>query len=361
MANITMRCSVLLFVYVLALVSVVVFGGDVTHTKFHRIITIVLENQDDNNVLNDDYMWELAHKGVYLSNLDAITHPSQPNYIALTSGAVYGVDGKDTGIVVDARNVVDQLDEKGVSWKAYAQGYPGGCFTGDEGRYVRKHLPFITYKNIRNNATRCSKLESGDDFVRDYNAGVLPQYVLYIPNMDNNGHDTGVAYASRWLKSFLEPLLANAALMQDTLIVVTFDENEHYDLRNRIYTVLLGHGVKPGTLDTNDYTLYDLLRMVQDNYDLGTLGQNDAKASGKLLSAYQNAPVVKYMRPVSFNNKIVAIAVSIGSALIIALVVVIVVVVVRRRRRTAESRKTECDSSDSSEGLTVLVGNSEQV
>ena len=59
-------------------------------------------------------------------------------------------------------------------------------------------------------------------------------FIAFItPNMTNDAHDTNVTFAGQWLRSFLPPLLNNSYFMEDTLILVTFDENEEYTIPNR--------------------------------------------------------------------------------------------------------------------------------
>jgi hypothetical protein len=48
------------------------------------------------------------------------------------------------------------------------------------------------------------------------------------PNMTDDGHDTTVTFAANWARTFLEPLLNNSYFMNNTLIVLTFDEDETY-------------------------------------------------------------------------------------------------------------------------------------
>jgi hypothetical protein len=46
------------------------------------------------------------------------------------------------------------------------------------------------------------------------------------PNMTDDGHDTDVTFAATWARGFLTPLLNNSYFMNNTLIVLTFDEDE---------------------------------------------------------------------------------------------------------------------------------------
>src|SRR4051812_18047506 len=60
--------------------------------RFKKIITIVLENTAYEDALRQPFMAELASRGALLTNLSAVAHPSQPNYVALISGSTHGVD-----------------------------------------------------------------------------------------------------------------------------------------------------------------------------------------------------------------------------------------------------------------------------
>jgi len=46
------------------------------------------------------------------------------------------------------------------------------------------------------------------------------------PNMTDDGHDTDVTFAATWARGFLTPLLNNSYFMNNTLVVLTFDEDE---------------------------------------------------------------------------------------------------------------------------------------
>src|SRR4051812_21718212 len=65
---------------------------------FRKVVIIVLENTDYSEALNQPFLSQLVSRGALLSNYYAVTHPSQPNYIALISGSTHGV--VDDGPVV---------------------------------------------------------------------------------------------------------------------------------------------------------------------------------------------------------------------------------------------------------------------
>jgi acid phosphatase len=100
--------------------------------------------------------------------------------------------------------------------------------------------------------------------------------------MLNDGHNTSLEYAANWTKSFLTPLLANEYFMNNTLILLTYDESETYSLPNKIVSILLGGAVPSnlkGTTDDTFYTHYSILSTLENNWDLPSLGRYDVGAN----------------------------------------------------------------------------------
>ncbi|CAG8826266.1 18339_t:CDS:2, partial [Racocetra persica] len=186
--------------------------------------------------------------GLLLNNFFAVAHPSQPNYVAEIYGSTAGITD-DSNHNISGTNIVDLLEAKGVSWKAYMEDYPGNCYLGatapsGQHLYARKHNPFISMDTIRTNSTRCAKIVPGTQLDTDINNNQVPQFVYYTPNQNNDGHDTGVAFANNWFSGWLEPKLTKPAFTNNTLIFVTFDEDDNSQA-NHIYSALLGTPVHP--------------------------------------------------------------------------------------------------------------------
>ncbi len=244
---------------------------------FDRVITVIFENKNYSDVMKQTFFAELANKGANFSNFLALTHPSQANYIALTSGSTYGVTD-DSVVDVNAKNIVDLLEAKNISWKVYAEDYPGNCYVRATNRnYARKHNPFISYLNIQKNPSRCANIVNAIQFDQDAKTGNLPSYVFYVPNNKNNGHDTSVAYADRWYGQKFKPYVSDSQFMQNTILISTFDESEQSAQKNQIYTSIVGSSVVVGTF-AEALNIYSLLNMVEDNFSLGSLGKGDLTA-----------------------------------------------------------------------------------
>ena len=266
-------------VLLVAVATLAPIGQQQGRRPFDKVMIVVLENTDYQDAVRQPFLRRLARDGVLLSNYHAITHPSQPNYLALAAGTPSGVTSNDR-VTLSVRHIGDLLEAKGLSWKAYAEDYPGDCFLGKEaGDYARKHLPFLSFQNIQADRQRCrDRIVNAAELPRDIASGRVPHYALYVPNAKNDGHDTDVAYADRWLARTFGPLLQDPRFTRGLLLVVTFDESDN-DPANHVYTSLWGAGVRAGVTSDARYDHYSLLRTIEDAFGLGTLGKNDSTAT----------------------------------------------------------------------------------
>jgi hypothetical protein len=246
--------------------------------SFKKITIVVLENTNYANAIQQPFFSSLIKQGALLNNFMGVVHPSQGNYIAMTAGDEMSIKS-DKAIELDVNHIGDLLEAKGLSWKVYAEGYPGNCFTGNQGIYVRKHNPFISFKNISSNAKRCNDhIQNSTSLDTDLAAGNLPAYSFYVPDLKNDGHDTGVKFADNWLAVKFGPLLKNKKFMKDMLVVITFDESG-ISIQNHIGTVLLGDSVNAGVQSSVLYDHYSVLKTIESAWNLGSLGKKDATAT----------------------------------------------------------------------------------
>lgn len=242
-----------------------------------KVMIIVLENESRGSALSQPFFGQLARNGAYFSNFWGVARPSQPNYIAMTSGNIHGVVTNNS-VNLPVPNIVDLLEAKGKTWKAYADSYPGNCFLeARSGAYVRKHNPFVSYVNIQNNPARCARIVPATELQKDIETDNLPNYSFFVPDLNNDGHDTGVEYADQFLAKTFGPLILDSRFMKDLLLIVTFDEGGWFT--QNIDTVFYGKNVRPGVKSNARYDHYSLLRTIEDGMGLGTLKQKDMTAS----------------------------------------------------------------------------------
>ena len=261
--------------------------------KFDHVVIVVLENEDAARVESVPAMDSLARAGALLANYYGVAHPSYPNYLAMISGHTFigsdsrtrhdpdayrALDFGDAQLRINAPNIIDRLEAKGVSWNVFAEDYPQlsatppRCdFTRQSGLYARKHLPFLSFEDFHSNPALCAHVRNLKWFRQDS----LAAYTYIEPNLVHDGHNAPLDTAVAWLGHFLRPLLADSTLMRSTLVVVTFDESSNPILSqvfgsgpNRVYTVLLGGVVRPGASSDVPYSHYSLLRTIEENFDL---------------------------------------------------------------------------------------------
>ncbi|CAG8440999.1 11164_t:CDS:2 [Scutellospora calospora] len=260
---------------------------------FDRIFLVIFENTDYIKAIQQPYLQDLMNRsnGLLLSNYFAIAHPSLPNYIATVYGSTAGITDDDAHNV-SGKNIVDLLEANGITWKAYMENYPGNCFTGDFAPpdtvlYARKHNPFISMVGISTNPSYCSKIVPATQLDSDITSNKVPQFAYYVPNQNNDGHDTGVEFAMDWFEDWFESRLQKSSFTTNTLFFITFDEDDYGD-NNHIFSGLFGYPVKPPNNHSDDtlYNHYSFLSTVEENWDLEDLGRNDVNAT----------PFTKYLK-----------------------------------------------------------------
>ncbi len=247
-------------------------------SKFQKVFIVVLENTDYSEAIKQPFLKELAGRGAIFTNFHAEIHPSQGNYIAMTSGSTYNIN-HDRKVTLAVPNISDLLEKNGLTWKVYAEKYPGNCFLGmSKGSYVRKHVPFLSYENIQTDEKRCANIVNADLFKTDFENNNLANYSFYVPDLKNDGHDTGIGYADKWLEGKFRNLLTDPKFMKDMLFVVTLDESEGGS-SNLIYTAFYGDSVIPGSINNSAHNHYSILKLLEDSWGLDNLGKNDVTAA----------------------------------------------------------------------------------
>lgn len=249
-----------------------VFAGN----YFNRVLYIVFENSEYSRTITMPYFNQLKNDGALLTNFHAPIHPSQGNYIAMIAGSTFNIN-HDKPVNLNERHIGDLLEDAKKDWRIYAEDYPGNCFTGaTTADYARKHVPFISFNNVNANPARCNKIVNANQFFTDLNSNNLKDFSMYIPNLKNDGHNTGVAFADKWFQATFDKILHSPNFPKDLLVVVTFDEGT--TPINQIYTVLLGGNIKARSVSDKAYNFYSLLRTIEDELGLGSLNKNDMTA-----------------------------------------------------------------------------------
>ncbi|KAJ7617788.1 phosphoesterase family-domain-containing protein [Roridomyces roridus] len=261
---------------------------------FDRIIQVWLENTDFATAASTPLFEQIAQEGILFTNFNALTHTSEPNYVAAIGGDFFGMFNDNMyHVPPNITTVVDLLEERGVSWATYQENMPNTGFYGftftapdyatpSEAPYTyywRKHNGLPIFDAIAQDPERTARIRTFNDFANDVVNGTLPQWIFVTPNIVNDAHDTTIDFAAQWMQYWLVPLLADSRVNgENTLILLTFDENETHAEQNTVFTLALGNAVPShlkGTTDDTLYTHYSTISTVEANWELMSLGRQD--------------------------------------------------------------------------------------
>ena len=232
-----------------------------------HVVVVVFENKKVGSIIGSPdapYFNQLAAGGANMTQSYAITHPSEPNYVALFSGSTHGVTDDACTYNFKANNQAHQMLQAGFTFMSYAEDLPSqGSKVCTSGKYARKHAPWVSFKNVP-----AQVQQPFTSFPSDYTQ--LPDVSWVIPNLCSDMHDCSVATGDTWLKNNLGAY-ASWALNHNSLLIVTFDEDDSSG-PNQIATIFYGGNVVPGTYSEH-ITHYSVLRTMEDMYGLSHLLQ----------------------------------------------------------------------------------------
>jgi hypothetical protein len=249
-----------------------------------HVVIVVEENHGYAQIIgNPDAPWinALAKRGMLFTQSFGVTHPSQPNYLALFSGATRGVTDDACPITLSGPNLASALRARGLSFASYSEGLPeAGSAACASGAYRRKHNPSANWPELAATLLPFSAFPA--DFSR------LPAVTLVVPDQNNDMHDGSIAQGDAWLSANLEAY-ARWASAHNSLLIVTWDEDDGAG-DNRIATIFAGAVVKSGSTPQRiDH--YSVLRTLEDMYGLPRLGES-ARAR-PVAGVWRRAPAAK--------------------------------------------------------------------
>src|ERR1700716_1040326 len=171
---------------------------------YDHVFLVVEENHGYTDVIGNPAAPNLnalaAQYGV-ATNYYAVAHPSEPNYVALLGGSTFGVQNDNAYYVnqVAAPSLISQLDQAGISWKAYLQGLPhpgyqGICYPAHcngapdkDPLYVSKHDAIQNFTTSLNPAD-WSRQVPVDRLAADLRSGHVPAFSGVIPDECHDQH-----------------------------------------------------------------------------------------------------------------------------------------------------------------------------
>jgi phosphatidylinositol-3-phosphatase len=235
--------------------------------NIQHVVWILMENKDYSSVVGSGsapYINGLAHRYGLATNYSAISHPSLPNYIALTSGSDQGItdDSDPSSHRLSVPSIFSQLPGGGS--RSLEQGMPSHCSKGDSGEYAVRHNPETYYTNL---GQECSRYDVPFGAKPDLSA----RFTFITPNLINDMHDGSIGDGDRFLRSYVPALMATPQYRsRNTVIFIVWDENEGAG-GNQVPCLVISPFTR-GAKDGTHYTHYSLLRTTEALLGLPLLG-----------------------------------------------------------------------------------------
>jgi phosphatidylinositol-3-phosphatase len=263
-------------------------------------IIVMMENHGYSQVIGNPSMpyfnslWSEGIQGTGhvtdFTQMYAVTHPSLPNYLAITSGSTQDKSGSNyvSAGQIHSKSVWDQLTAAGISWGVFEEGMPSVCYAqpkysslSTDGLYMLGHNPGTPYNPVYTSA-ECNN----DKPLNDLSTSRIPQVTFVTPNICDDQHGLSApdpyancvagtsALASRgdsWLKNHVSAWTAAGAN-----VLITYDEgSDNTNGGGHIAALLTGPAVKAGTNATL-FTHYSVLAGIEKLHGLKLLGHAGA-------------------------------------------------------------------------------------
>ena len=234
-----------------------------TPAAIAHVFIIVMENRSYQQALAGAYTAKLASEYGVATNYHGVSHPSLPNYLALTSGSTWGI-ADDGYHVLPPGGLGQQLDQAGITWRAYMEGMSRTCLSSPY-PYALKHDPFPYYGG------KCpAQVESLNQYAADMASDDPPRFAWISPGLCNDGHDCSTKIADLFLSRLVPQIMATPQWQDNGVLFITWDEG--YDSTNHVLTLVIQPG---GTAQRSSvyHDHYSLLATIEDRLGVPRLGQ----------------------------------------------------------------------------------------
>jgi phosphatidylinositol-3-phosphatase len=259
-----------------------------------HVIVLFMENQPYVNIIGNPaapYVNGLAHECGLATNYHNITHPSAPEYLAVTSGNLGGA-GDCPPVYLDpswpptcpdpSTNIFEQTMAAGKTWKVYQEDMAANCFEGeDNSNYDINHNPAAYYTDLGGPSgepnSPCKKYDvpmgspQQGNFETDLATGHLPNYSFIAPNLIHDTHNGTIAQGDQYLSQLI-PTILNSRQYRDgsTVLFLAWDEGEGGSTSNCAYNttdigchvamIVVSPYTRPGTTSAALFNHYSLFK-----------------------------------------------------------------------------------------------------
>lgn len=255
-----------------------------------HVLLIMLENKGYGATLGsciaDPYLCSLASQYVSATAWDAVSHPSLPNYLAVTSGSTQGCSGDGCPVGISAPDLGGQLTAARIPWEAYMESLPSACDTiAASGAYTRVHNPFVYYTD---NASPCHDVPypGSGGLISALDGSTPPDFVWVSPNLNDDMHNGSVQQGDAWLRANLAPVLASSWFTGGSAtVIITMDENDQQSspAGGQVPFVVISSRAKGAGAVATHGNLYGTLRSIEEVFGLPLLGGAQSPSNGDIV------------------------------------------------------------------------------
>jgi phospholipase C len=297
--------------------------------SFDHVFVIMMENQSFDELIGRNVIdsngnptgafdtpfltFEAPSLSGYAFQYYGVTHPSLPNYLASIGGDYFDVQDDNPSCfaqpppgpgchLVNANNLVDNLENKGLTWTVLEESMPkvgwlGTQYPGSAPRlYAQKHNPFVYFQDVATNSARLSHILP---LTPKYLGPALsnPATVTYIvPNQCHDMHGTTTCSNSDkllsegdgYLKKLVQQVVTSSGFTANSALFVVWDED---DYSSRLWCCssprgdggghtlgLVFSSTSAGKQSLTQYNEYSMLRTIEEGLGLPYLGHSGDSA-----------------------------------------------------------------------------------
>jgi phosphatidylinositol-3-phosphatase len=250
-------------------------SGGSTH-----VVWVVMENHSYEQIIGNTssapYINSLAQQYGSATNMQAESHPSLPNYVAMTSGSTQGItdDMPPASHPLSVENIFHQLP--GGRSRSLEESMPSSCYKTNSSPYVVRHNPEAYYTNLGSDcASYDVPLGTGPD--------LSAAFTFITPNVCHDMHSNScpgsadtILQGDQWLQGFVPKLLATPQYQAgNTVIFITWDEGSG---SNHIPTLVISPTTSRVQSSTA-FTHYSMLRTTEEILGVPLIGGAVSAAS----------------------------------------------------------------------------------
>ena len=233
-----------------------------------HVVVVIEENHSYSEIMGSSqapYINTLASEGAVFTHSYGVSHPSEPNYLALFSGSTHGVTTDNCPLTFSSAALESQLHAAGKTFKGYSEELPSaGSMVCTYNDYARKHVPWTDFSTGKSTDNLPFSSFPAGSFA------TLPTVSFVIPDLMDDMHNGSIQQGDAWLQQHLLKYVTWAR-NNNSLLILTFDEDDSSS-GNHILTLFAGPMVKPG-MYTQSINHYNVLRTIEQMYKLPYLGK----------------------------------------------------------------------------------------